>query len=186
MTTKTEKVEKVVVLLSGGIDSALALAREAPFCVVHALSIDYGQSHYLELDAACELAAHYEVEHRVAKIDLGFATDVLIRGGEAIASRTLEEIRKDVVSPSYVPARNTIFVSLALAWAETLKASRVILCANADDKAFPDCRPEFVDAICRVSYLGTTQQPKVKAPFINQDKINTQFPGKSKRDYAFF
>ena len=144
-----------VVLLSGGLDSAttLAIARsEGHAC--HCLSIDYGQRHRSELDAARKIAvALGAVEHRVIALDL------TAFGGSALTDGRID-VPTDGVKPgipvTYVPARNTIFLSLALAYAETCSASHIYFGANAVDySGYPDCRPEFMDAFRKLANLAT-------------------------------
>ena len=152
-----------IVLLSGGIDSTVALASELEDGdTVHALTVDYGQQNRgQEIKAARKIAEHYHVAHEVVSIELNYVTARLLGNGGA---RTLEENRE--ISPMYVPGRNTLFISLALAWAETLGAGRVILGANKDDtKSFPDCRPEFFRAATALAHVGTVSQPSIVAPY---------------------
>lgn len=143
-----------VVLLSGGLDSAttLAIAREAgDRC--HALSIRYGQRHDAELEAAARIAARLgAAEHRVVSIDLGTF------GGSALTDRRIAvpETPAEGIPPTYVPARNTVFLSLALAWAEVLGAERIYIGVNAVDySGYPDCRPEFIRAFQALAGLAT-------------------------------
>jgi 7-cyano-7-deazaguanine synthase len=149
---------KAVVLLSGGMDSttAAAIAQRDGFDV-HALSVRYGQRHAVELDAAHRVAARLGIGHHVV-IDL----DLRAFGGSALT--TDQPIPKDTpmaeigtrIPATYVPARNTIFLSLALAWAETLGARDIYLGANAlDYSGYPDCRPEYLDAFARMADLAT-------------------------------
>ncbi|MGE5757399.1 MAG: 7-cyano-7-deazaguanine synthase QueC [Sideroxydans sp.] len=147
-------MKRAVVLLSGGLDSAtvLAMARAQGF-QCYALSVDYGQRHHAELAAAQRVAnalgAH---EHRVINIDLtGF-------GGSALtdASIAVPEHASSGIPLTYVPARNTIMLSLALAWAEVLQAQDIFFGVNAVDySGYPDCRPEYVDAFERMANLAT-------------------------------
>ena len=149
---------KAVVLLSGGMDSAVtaAIAQRDGFDV-HALSVRYGQRHAVELDAARRVAASLGLRRHVV-IDL----DLRAFGGSALTSD--EPVPKDApmaeiggrIPATYVPARNTIFLSLALAWAETLGAGDVFIGANAlDYSGYPDCRPEYLDAYARMAALAT-------------------------------
>ena len=150
---------RAVVLLSGGMDSAtaLAIALKDGFEVT-ALSVDYGQRHRKELDSARRVARHFGVkDHRVALLDLtpigGSAlTDKRIQVPE---QRRLEEIGQGI-PPTYVPARNTILLSYALGLAETTGATAIYIAANAlDYSGYPDCRPEFYRAFQEVARLGT-------------------------------
>ncbi|HUR94905.1 MAG TPA: 7-cyano-7-deazaguanine synthase QueC [Gemmatimonadales bacterium] len=149
---------KAVVLLSGGMDSATtaAIAQRDGYDV-HALSVRYGQRHAIELNAARRVAHRLGIERHVV-IDL----DLRAFGGSALTSdmpvpknTPPEEIGARIPS-TYVPARNTIFLSLALAWAETLGARDIFLGANAlDYSGYPDCRPEYLDAYARMADLAT-------------------------------
>ena len=146
---------RAVVLLSGGLDSAttLAIAREQGFAC-YCLSIDYGQRHRAELAAAARVAAAQgAAEHRVVKLDL---TDF---GGSALTDKNIA-VPVDGVQPgipvTYVPARNTIMLSLALAWAEVLGAQDIFFGANAVDySGYPDCRPEYMRAFETMANLAT-------------------------------
>lgn len=143
-----------VVLLSGGLDSAtvLAIARDAGYAC-HALSIDYGQRHAAELAAAARLAASLgAVEHRVIRLGLGDF------GGSALtdASIAVPEAPTEGIPVTYVPARNTVMLALALAWAEVLSARDIFIGVNAVDySGYPDCRPEFIEAFERMANLAT-------------------------------
>lgn len=143
-----------VVLLSGGLDSAtvLAIAREAG-CACHALSLDYGQRHSAELGAAARVAQNLgAVEHRVIRLGLG---DI---GGSALTdgSIAVPEAPGDGIPVTYVPARNTVMLALALAWSEVLGARDIFIGVNAVDySGYPDCRPEFIEAFERVANLAT-------------------------------
>ena len=144
-----------VILLSGGLDSAtvLALARDAGY-TCYCLSIDYGQRHRAELDAAARVAqalgAH---QHRVVTVDLA------VFGGSALTDRTIAVPTRGVaagIPVTYVPARNTIMLSCALAWAEVLGAPHIFFGANAVDySGYPDCRPEFMRAFEALANLAT-------------------------------
>jgi 7-cyano-7-deazaguanine synthase len=145
---------KAVVLLSGGLDSAttLAIARtEVAAC--YALTIDYGQRHRAELDAARRVArALGAADHRVATFDLSWI------GGSALTDPTIAVPRQPTagIPITYVPARNTIFLSLALGWAEVLGAQAIYIGANAIDySGYPDCRPEYLQAFQRLAALAT-------------------------------
>lgn len=147
-------MKNAVVLLSGGMDSAtvLAMARAQGF-TCYALSVDYGQRHHTELAAAKRLAkllgAH---EHRVVKIDLtGFGGSALTDDDIAVPQRPTEGIPL-----TYVPARNTIMLSLALAWAEVLQVQSIFIGVNAVDySGYPDCRPAFIEAFEHMANLAT-------------------------------
>src|SRR5215469_15478666 len=143
-----------VVLLSGGLDSAttLAIAREEGF-VCHALSIDYGQRHNAELEAARRVARSLGArEHRVMRVDLAGI------GGSALTDPAIAvpEQPSDGIPVTYVPARNTIMLSLALAWAEVLEARDIFIGVNVlDSSGYPDCRPEFIAAYEALAALAT-------------------------------
>lgn len=141
----TGKASRAVVLLSGGLDSATVLAlarRDGHQC--HALSLDYGQRHRAELDAARRVAEALEAtEHRIMRLDMGnMAGSALTDPSIAVPERPI-----DGIPVTYVPARNTIMLALALGWAESLDADAIYIGVNAlDYSGYPDCRPEFVAA----------------------------------------
>ena len=143
-----------VVLLSGGLDSAtaLAIAREQGFAC-HALSVDYGQRHAAELDAARRVArAGGACEHRIMRVDLAGI------GGSALTDRAIAvpESPSEGIPVTYVPARNTIMLALALAWVEVLAARDVFIGVNVlDSSGYPDCRPEFIESFGRLAALAT-------------------------------
>lgn len=166
--------KNAVVLLSGGLDSAtvLAMARVQGF-VCFALSVDYGQRHHSELAAAKRVAqmlgAH---EHRVVQIDLtGFGGSALTDNNIAVPQHATEGIPL-----TYVPARNTIMLSIALAWAEVLQAQDIFIGVNAVDySGYPDCRPAYIDAFERMANLATKAAVEghpltVHAPLLNLSK----------------
>ncbi len=148
-------MQPAVILLSGGLDSAttLAIAREegfVPFC----LSVDYGQRHNAELKAANRVAAALGArEHRTIHLDMNqFGGSALTDPGIAVPTEGLAP----GIPVTYVPARNTIMLSLALAWAEVLKAQDIFIGVNAVDySGYPDCRPEYVAAFERMANLAT-------------------------------
>lgn len=174
-----EHVKKAVVLTSGGIDSttALAIAGKEGFSV-YALSFDYGQRHIFELEAARRVVnALGAVDHLIMKIDLNLI------GGSALTDRI--EIPKDRhekkigegIPVTYVPARNTIFLSFALAWAEVLDSSNIFIGVNAVDySGYPDCRPEYIHAFERMANLATKAGVegriaiKIRTPLIQMTK----------------
>ena len=148
-----------VVLVSGGLDSAttLAYARRQGFAC-RALTVDYGQRHRIELECAVEVAhALGAVEHRIVRVDLSFA------GGSALTDPAIAvpKGRPDAaiasgIPSTYVPARNTVLLALALAWAETLEVRDLFLGVNAIDySGYPDCRPEYLQAFERLAALAT-------------------------------
>lgn len=167
-------MRNAVVLLSGGLDSAtvLAMARAQDFDC-YALSVNYGQRHYSELAAAQRVAqmlgAH---EHRVVNIDLtGFGGSALTDNSIAVPQQPTEGI-----PPTYVPARNTIMLSLALAWAEVLQAQDIFIGVNAVDySGYPDCRPAYIQAFERMANLATRATVEghpltLHAPLLNLSK----------------
>jgi 7-cyano-7-deazaguanine synthase len=145
---------RAVVLLSGGLDSATALAwaREQGWHC-HALTVAYGQRHEAELAAAARVAAGLGAhEHRYMHVDLGSL------GGSALTDPgiAVPEAATSGIPVTYVPARNTIMLSLALAWAEVLGARAIVIGVNAVDySGYPDCRPEFIAAFARMAQLAT-------------------------------
>jgi 7-cyano-7-deazaguanine synthase len=147
-------MRRAVVLLSGGLDSAtiLAIARGENY-ICHCLTIDYGQRHRAELDAAARVAARLNAaEHRVLAFDL---TPI---GGSALTDPDIPvpESRTTGIPVTYVPARNTIFLALALAWAEVRGAQDIFFGANAVDySGYPDCRPEYMRAFEALANLAT-------------------------------
>jgi 7-cyano-7-deazaguanine synthase len=151
-------MKRAVVLLSGGLDSAttLAIAKHDGYEIL-ALSFEYGQRHGIEIDSAKQIALSLGVrEHRIANIDLR------IFGGSALTDAIdVPKYRSDAeivsqIPVTYVPARNTIFLSYALAWAETIEARDIFIGANARDySGYPDCRPEFIEQFEQLANLGT-------------------------------
>jgi 7-cyano-7-deazaguanine synthase len=147
--------KRAVVLLSGGLDSAttLAIAHDEGY-VCHALSVSYGQRHVAELAAAARVAAALGArEHRVVDVDLGQF------GGSALTDPAIDVPMRGVqpgIPPTYVPARNTVMLSLALAWAEVLRANDIFVGVNAVDySGYPDCRPEYISAFEAMANLAT-------------------------------
>lgn len=153
--------KKAVVLLSGGLDSATVLAiAGSRGLACHALSFRYGQRHQAEIEAAKRVAQTQGVEaHAIMEIDLGaFGGSALTGGMEVPKGRAMEEISSadSGIPVTYVPARNTIFLSLALAWAETLAARDIFIGVNAlDYSGYPDCRPEYIAAFQNMANLAT-------------------------------
>ena len=165
---------KAVVLLSGGLDSATVLAMaQAQGFDCYALSLDYGQRHHAELAAARRVAAALGVkEHKVLPLSL----DAI--GGSALTDRSIEvpEAASEGIPVTYVPARNTVFLALALGWAEVLGATDLFVGVNAVDySGYPDCRPAFIEAFERLANLATKagvegDRFKVHAPLIEMSK----------------
>jgi 7-cyano-7-deazaguanine synthase len=166
---------RAVVLLSGGLDSAttLAIARNAGFDC-HCLSLDYGQRHRAELDAARRVAQALGArEHRILNLDLAAF------GGSALTDPALAIPAEGVgngIPITYVPARNTVMLSLALAWAEVLESRDIFIGVNAVDySGYPDCRPEFVSAFEQLANLATKagvegHRMRLHAPLIDLSK----------------
>ena len=151
-------MKKAVCLLSGGLDSAtcLALARREGYAC-YALSFDYGQRHKIELEAAARVAAALgAARHQIAKIGLdAFGGSALTDAIAVPKARSADEMSHGI-PVTYVPARNTIFLSFALAWAEVLESSDIFIGVNAlDYSGYPDCRPEFIEAYERMANLAT-------------------------------
>ncbi len=167
-------MKAAVVLVSGGLDSAttLALARQSGFDC-YALSVDYGQRHRAELQAAARVASTLGAhEHKVIKLDL------TAFGGSALTDETIPvpTSPSSGIPSTYVPARNTIMLSLALAWAEVLDSKDVFIGANAVDySGYPDCRPEFLKAYEAMANLATKAgvegvRLQIHAPLVNLTK----------------
>lgn len=176
---RSATLPRAVVLLSGGLDSTtlLAYARDAGFAL-HALTFRYGQRHAIEIEAAKHVASRFGVRaHVIVDIDLR------VFGGSALTSdvsvpkdRTQSEM-SDGIPITYVPARNTIFLSFALAWAEVLGAQDIFVGVNAVDySGYPDCRPEYIAAYERMANLATrgaveeTTPVRIRAPLIAMPK----------------
>ena len=172
---------RAVVLLSGGLDSAtvLAVARGEGY-EAYALSFSYGQRHLWELEAAKRVAASIGVaDHKTAKLDLrmfggsALTDQIAVPKGRSVAEMSGE------IPVTYVPARNTVFLSFALAWAEVLEASDVFIGVNAlDYSGYPDCRPEFLEAFEKMANLATKTgvqgrtHLKIHAPLIDRSKAD--------------
>ncbi|WP_405177792.1 7-cyano-7-deazaguanine synthase QueC [Nocardia sp. NBC_01377] len=176
-------VQKAVVLLSGGLDSStvLAIARHEGY-ETYALSFRYGQRHSVELEAADRVAKALGASgHVVADIDLRvFGGSALTADIDVPHHDRAEDLDVGEIPITYVPARNTIFLSFALAWAETLGASDVFIGVNAlDYSGYPDCRPEYIEAYERMANLATKagvegrQQLKIHTPLIELTKAQT-------------
>jgi len=175
MKIDNQKEEKAVILLSGGVDSAtvlaIALSMGYEAC---AISFRYGQRHLVELDAAKRIAGRFGIARHLT-VDI----DLRLIGGSALTSdidvpksRSIDEMAKEIPI-TYVPARNTIFLSYALAWAEVLEASDIFIGVNAlDYSGYPDCRPEYIEAYERMANLATKagvegkQTLKIHTPLI--------------------
>lgn len=168
-----------VCLLSGGLDSAttMAFAREQGF-LCYALSFDYGQRHRVELEAASRLARHLgAAEHKILRIDLRALGGSALTADIDVPKRASVEAIGPDIPITYVPARNTVFLALALAWAEVVNAADIFIGVNAlDYSGYPDCRPEFIQAFERMARLATKAgvegrlQYRIHTPLIQMAK----------------
>ena len=168
-------MSKAVILLSGGLDSttALAIAKEQNYDC-YALSFDYGQKQRSELESSISIAKKSNViEHRIMKISL---SDI---GGSALTDKAIDvpkHVESEEIPITYVPARNTIFLSFALAWAEVVNSQTIFIGVNAlDYSGYPDCRPEFIEAFETMANLATKQsiegnRIQIRTPLINMTK----------------
>ena len=172
-------LRKAVVLLSGGLDSTtiMAIVKNKGYDI-YALSFDYGQRHKLELEAAQKVAKHFGAKrHLILRLDLNTI------GGSALTEdipipqgRRLKEIGSGDIPITYVPARNTIFLAYALAWAEVLDATDIFIGVNSVDfSGYPDCRPEFIESFQRMANLATKagvegKDIKIHTPLIKMTK----------------
>jgi len=177
---------KAVVLVSGGMDSAvvLALAREQEF-ETHALSFDYGQRHCIELEAAARVAESLgAARHVVVRIDLRAFGGSALTAGIAVP-KGREPRRKTADIPvTYVPARNTVFLGAALGWCEVLGAEDIFIGANAVDySGYPDCRPAFLEAFERLAQVATRDgvegrtRYRIHAPLLHMTKAEIVLAG---------
>jgi len=171
---------KAVILLSGGVDSAttLAIAQNMGFDI-HALSFRYGQRHVVELEAAMRIARSSSVaEHLMIDIDLRKIGGSALTADIAVPkNRAVKQMGKEI-PVTYVPARNTIFLSYALAWAEVIDACDIFIGVNAlDYSGYPDCRPEYIVAYEKMANLATKagveggQKLKIHTPLIQMNKL---------------
>ncbi|MFQ3245928.1 MAG: 7-cyano-7-deazaguanine synthase [Arenicella sp.] len=171
--------KRAVILVSGGLDSATVLAMAiAQGYQCYTLSLDYGQRHRIELDRAKKVSASLGAkEHRVVRIDIGGF------GGSALTDRDINVPTEETndIPITYVPARNTVFLSVALGWAEVLQAKAIFIGANAVDySGYPDCRPEYIQAFQTLANLATKvgvedadgngESIKIEAPIIHLTK----------------
>lgn len=170
----SQDTKKAVVLVSGGLDSAttLAIAKDQGFDC-HALSFDYQQRHRSELTAAGNIAKFFAVsEHRLMTIDSGGPSGSALTDTEIAVPDTLQQ----GIPVTYVPARNTVFLALALGYAEVIGASDIFIGVNAVDySGYPDCRPEFIDAFEVLSNVATKaavqgQRMRIHTPLMAMDK----------------
>ena len=172
-------IKKAVVLASGGLDSTtvMAIAKQQGF-EIYSLSFDYGQRHSFELRAAKRVAELMGVsKHLVLELDLTKFGASALTDDIAVPKSSGGDIKTDEIPVTYVPARNTIFLSLAMAWAETLNASDIFIGVNAlDYSGYPDCRPEYIKAFEYMANLATKAavegglKLKIHTPLINMTK----------------
>ena len=166
--------DKAVVLVSGGLDSStvLALALQQGYRC-YTLSFDYGQRHRSELEAAKRVSELMKVEeHKIVRLDLGTI------GGSALTDTTIDVPEQETagIPVTYVPARNTVFLSIALGWAEVLEADTIFLGVNAVDySGYPDCRPEYISSFETMANLATRagvegNKLSIQAPLIDMTK----------------
>ena len=169
---------RAVVLLSGGLDSATVLAQaRRDGCACYALSIAYGQRHAVEVECARRVAESLgAVEHKIVELDLSaFGGSALFPGSDIPKG---EDPGRAGIPSTYVPARNTIFLSLALGWAEVVGAEAIYLGVNAlDYSGYPDCRPEYVAAFAELARLATRRgvegEPfEIRAPLLHRTKAD--------------
>lgn len=183
----THSPARAVVLLSGGLDSAVTLAvAQAQGFTCHAISFDYGQRHRVELDAARRIAAHLRAaDHRIIPLDLrliggsALTADIDVpKGGASFRGADLQSGDSSSIPITYVPARNLVFLSIALGLAEVVGARDIFIAANAVDySGYPDCRPAFIESFERTANLATRDgvegRPfRVRAPLIDLTKAD--------------
>lgn len=170
---------KAVILLSGGVDSTTTMAiAKSEGCELYAMSINYGQRHRLELENAKKVASYFNAkEHMIADVDLrGIGGSALTSGLSVPKDRSVEDMGHGI-PVTYVPARNTIFLSMALSWAEVIGADAIFLGVNVlDYSGYPDCRPEYIKAFENMANLATRagvegiNRISIKTPLINMTK----------------
>lgn len=174
-------MNKAVILLSGGLDSATvgAMAKEQGF-ELYALSFRYGQRHGAEIEAARRVAAHLGVrQHKIAEIDLRLFGGSALTDEMAVPKSRSETEIGEGIPITYVPARNTIFLSFALAWAEVLRSYNIFIGVNAlDYSGYPDCRPEFIESFEKMANLATAYGVEAKQPI----RIHTPIIHMGKKD----
>jgi 7-cyano-7-deazaguanine synthase len=171
---------KAVCLISGGLDSAVCagVAKDKDY-LLYALTFDYGQRHKKEIESAKRIGRHYGVlEHKILDVDLKrIGGSALTDNIEVPKGKTIEQIRQSAEIPAtYVPARNTIFLAYALAYAETVGADEIIIGANhMDYSGYPDCRPEYYGAFERLAHLATKRAVEgapviIRTPLLDLNK----------------
>ena len=169
-------MRKAIVLLSGGLDSATCLAyAKAQHFLCYAISFNYGQRHSVELQAARQVAAYFAVEHIIFDLPIGQF------GGSALTDRQIavpDYQDNNSIPVTYVPARNTVFLSIALAWAEGIGARDIFIGVSAVDySGYPDCRPEYIQAFQQLAHLatklGVEGEVNIHAPLMHLSKAQT-------------
>lgn len=164
---------RAVVLLSGGIDSTVTMAiASSEGYEIYALSFDYGQRHKRELESAKRIVSHLGAkEHLIIEFDLraiggsALTSDIEVPKDREVLSVKRETINSELIPITYVPARNTIFLSFALAWAEVIKAEDIFIgTGSVDYSGYPDCRPEYIEAFERMANLATKEAVEGKRP----------------------
>lgn len=172
-------MKKSVILISGGLDSTTCLAyAKAQDYTCYAISFDYGQRHRAELNAAAQIARHFEVkQHEIMRLSLSH-----LAGSSALTNHNIPVSHFDgskKIPTTYVPARNTVFLSIALAWAEMLHATAIFLGVSAVDySGYPDCRPEYIHAFQKMAALATKcgvegNPIQIETPLIHLSKAET-------------
>jgi len=173
----TEK--KAVILSSGGLDSTtvMAIAKNEGY-IIYSLSFSYGQRHFVELEAAGKIAEIIGVEkHLVLNLDLNKIGGSALTDSTNVPKNRDEDVISAGIPVTYVPARNTIFLSYALAWAEVIESSDIFIGVNAIDySGYPDCRPEYIEAFAKMANLAT----KAGVDGLTRIKINTPLLNMSK------
>ncbi len=172
--------KKAVVLVSGGLDSAttLAIARDSGY-ECYAMSFNYGQRHQVELESAKNISVSLgAIEHKVVNLGLGDIGGSALTDNSIAVPQSNSEHVAEGIPVTYVPARNTVFLSLALGWAEVLDADAIFIGVNAVDySGYPDCRPEYIEAFQRMANLATKrgvegQLIKIETPLIDLSKAD--------------
>ena len=175
----SNEIKKAVILLSGGLDSATTCAIAADMgCQCYAMTFRYGQRHSIEIESARKVAAAMNVkEHKIIDIDLTAFGHSALTDSTIEVPKNRENISENNIPITYVPARNTIFLSYALAWAEVLGIFDIFIGVNATDySGYPDCRPEFIDAFEKMANLATAAavenkgKYKIQTPIIEMSK----------------
>ena len=190
----SKKISGAVVLVSGGLDSATVLAiAKSKFLKVFALTFDYGQRHSLEIISAKRVVSSQKVDlHKILKIDLRSFGSSALTGKIPVPKKRNSRQISSGIPVTYVPARNTIFLSFALAWSESMRAQNIFIGANAIDySGYPDCRPEFLRAYQKMANVATKvglnrkTRIKIHAPLLQMTKAQIIKKGiKLKVDYS--